>query len=381
MVLFVLLVVGAVILGAGAMLAPAWHTLQPRIGTSAILSLAWVSGGAVWWAYAFGWNTLVVDYLLFALLSGVVLGGTLSNGQARAEAEGRTLEDSEQGWTGPQDLLFFALVAGLIALALLRLAPIAPLSTPAYDGALALLQADALIIPTMPTAPAFPTLTAYLAQQLEQPMAAVQFGVGGVLLLLVVWGAYDFGSEWHSKPFGRAVALGALVSGGAGLAWLNGEHTMLMATAFAWAFLTYAVRVVRGAWAGDVLGAGLMLGAVIVADAQAGVLALLTYALIGGWALQKGAGLRYAGVLVVLAFALAPLALRGSAFIFPSVTAMATPFFLMSLPLSILVGIAFHHAFYNRLPASARGVLYRYAYAGMIACWAVVAVALWAWAG
>jgi hypothetical protein len=381
MVLFVLLVVGAVILGAGAMLAPAWHTLQPRIGTSAILSLAWVSGGAVWWAYAFGWNTLVVDYLLFALLSGVVLGGTLSNAQARAEAEGRTLEDSEQGWTGPQDLLFFALVAALIALALLRLTPIAPLSTPAYQGALALLQADALIIPTMPTAPAFPTLTAYLAGQLEQPMEAVQFGVGGVLLLLVVWGAYDFGGEWRDKSFGRALALGAIMSGSAGLAWLNGEHALLMAIAFTWAFLTYVLRVVRGAWWGDVVGAGLMLGAVIVADAQAGIVAVLTYVLLGGWAWGKGALVRYLGVLGVLAFALAPLALRGSLFVFAPSSAMAVPFFLMSVPLSLLVGVALYYNFYVRLPSSVRAVLYRYAYAGMIGCGLLAAVVVWEWLG
>ena len=61
-----------------------------------------------------GWDTLVVDYLLFALLSGVVLGGTLSTAQARAEARGERLEDRDQGWPGPGDLAFFAFAALLL---------------------------------------------------------------------------------------------------------------------------------------------------------------------------------------------------------------------------------------------------------------------------
>ena len=81
MSLFVVFILGAVLLGAGAMLSPAWRTAQPRVALSATLCLALVVGGAVFYAEAFGWDTLVVDYLLFALLSGVVLGGTLSTAQ------------------------------------------------------------------------------------------------------------------------------------------------------------------------------------------------------------------------------------------------------------------------------------------------------------
>ena len=70
---------------------------------------------------AFAWDTLVVDYLLFALLSGVVLGGTLSTAQARAEARGEQLADRDQGWPGPQDLAFFAVVAIVIIIPLVHL--------------------------------------------------------------------------------------------------------------------------------------------------------------------------------------------------------------------------------------------------------------------
>jgi hypothetical protein len=93
------------------MLAPAWNTAQPRIGLSAALALGLVMGGAIFWAMLFGWDTLVIDYLLFALVTAIFLGGTLSYGQKRAEARGEVLLDADQGWPGPRDLLFFAFVA------------------------------------------------------------------------------------------------------------------------------------------------------------------------------------------------------------------------------------------------------------------------------
>ena len=40
---------------------------------AATLCLALVVGGAIFYAEIIAWDTLVVDYLLFALLSGVVL--------------------------------------------------------------------------------------------------------------------------------------------------------------------------------------------------------------------------------------------------------------------------------------------------------------------
>jgi len=115
MALLALFVFGAVVLGAGAMLSPAWPTPQPRIGLAAALSLALIVGGTVFYASLIEWDTLVVDYLLFALVVGIFLGGTLSVGQTRAEKRGETLEDADQGWPGPQDLsvlTFFAVLIG-----------------------------------------------------------------------------------------------------------------------------------------------------------------------------------------------------------------------------------------------------------------------------
>src|SRR5574338_659480 len=99
MPLFIIFIFGAVIIGAGAILSPAMPTSQPRIGLAAALALGLVMGGAIFWAMLFGWDTLVIDYLLFALVTSIFLFGTLSYGQKRAESRGETLSDADQGWT------------------------------------------------------------------------------------------------------------------------------------------------------------------------------------------------------------------------------------------------------------------------------------------
>ena len=137
MPLFVIFIFGAVVIGAGAMLAPAWPAEQPRIGLGAALFLALVVGGALFWAMLFGWDTLVIDYLFFALITIIFLGGTLSYGQMRAEQRGEELPDMEQGWPGPRDLIFLALVA-LIFIVPAMILPV-PLDTDAQGfGYLAL---------------------------------------------------------------------------------------------------------------------------------------------------------------------------------------------------------------------------------------------------
>ncbi|NOG52544.1 MAG: hypothetical protein HND48_26175 [Chloroflexi bacterium] len=89
MTLIVFFIFGAVVLGAGAMLSPAYPTAQPRVGLNASLALALIAGGAVFYGTAAGWNTLVVDYMLFLLVTSIFLGGTLSFGQKRGRGARR----------------------------------------------------------------------------------------------------------------------------------------------------------------------------------------------------------------------------------------------------------------------------------------------------
>ncbi len=285
MPIFVVFIVWAVMIGAGTMLAPAWRTREPRIGLATTLALTLVAGGAVFWAFAFGWDTLVVDYLLFALVSLVVLGGTLSQAQARAEARGETLADELQGWPGPRDLLAFAAVGALITLGVLLL--------PAPDSARAQVLAeqtrvvlaegrlDAAADNSTPYPPAFIALTAYLSQQLNQDPLSTQYGVAAVLVFVLVWLAYDLGGEFRDKRLGRGLAVAALPTF---LLWLSGQYTTLFALMLMLALATYLLRVVRHADWWDAVAAGLMLGAVLFSDWQALYIAVCLYAFALAWA-------------------------------------------------------------------------------------------------
>jgi hypothetical protein len=285
MPLFIVFVFGAVVLGAGVMLSPAWPTKQPRIGLAASLALALVVGGAIFWAMLFGWDTLVIDYLLFALITTIFLGGTLAQAQTRAEAKGEILTDAQQGWPGPKDLAFFALVALLFIIPVLIL-PV-PLDTDAQGfGYLALMTRMGgtfdTLAPFQPDihylySPAFSALTAYLSQQLDQPMHLVQFSLAAALAFLCVWLAYDFGSELQDKRLGRAMAVAMLGGLGLFLAFIDSHFTAVMGLVFALAFLTYAMRYLRHRYPMDAIAAGLLLGAVVLTHPDTTIILGLGY--------------------------------------------------------------------------------------------------------
>ncbi len=297
MSLFVVFIFGAVLLGAGAMLSPAWPTAQPRIALSASLCLALIVGGAVFYAEAFGWDTLVVDYLLFALLSGVVLGGTLSTAQARAEARGERLADRDQGWPGPEDLAFFALAALLIIIPLLHLA--APLGAQGQVSALHSLatregESFASLAPFAPNvtviiAPGFHALSAYLSQQLGHPVPLIQMSVSAVIVFLLVWLAYDFGAEIRDKRLGRALAIALLLCGGPHLSNLDGHFAQLLALLFTLAFLFYALRCLRRFHLADCVTGGLMMGAVVYTSLSMSIIMLFGFVALVGLARFNGA--------------------------------------------------------------------------------------------
>lgn len=285
MPLFIVFVLGAVIIGTGALLAPAWPTTHPRIGLAAALALGLVVGGAIFCAMFIGWNTLVVDYLLFALVTTIFLGGTLTFGQKRAEARGISLADFQEGWPGPRDLLFFALVALVFIVPVLML-PV-PMDTDAQGfGYLALTARlgggfDTLA-PFHPEitylyAPGFSALTAYLSQQLQFGMHEIQFSVAAVLGFILVWLAYDFGTELQDKRLGRAMAVAMI--GGVGLytAYMDSHYTTMLALVFALAFLTYTLRYLRDGLRADAIAAGLMLGSVVLAHPDTTIILMLGY--------------------------------------------------------------------------------------------------------
>ncbi|MDZ4769526.1 MAG: DUF6541 family protein [Chloroflexota bacterium] len=295
MTLFVIFIFGAVIVGAGAMLAPALPAAQPRIGLAAAFALALVIGGAVFWSSLFGWDTLVVDYLLFALVTGIFLFGTLSYGQKRAEARGAVLLDADQGWTSGRDLLLFALAAAIFIVPAVIL-PV-PLDTDAqgfgYLGLMAKLGGSfSSLAPFQPEvsylyAPGFTALIAYLSHQLGIGLGAIQLGVAAVLGLVNVWVAYDLGSEVRDKRLGRAMALAMLGGMGLFLAFMDAHMTALLALIFAGAGITFMLRFMRERRWFDLIAAGLMLGAVVISHPDTTVILGLGVA---PWMLTMWAG-------------------------------------------------------------------------------------------
>ena len=297
MSLFVFFILAAVLLGAGAMLSPAWRTAQPRVALSATFCLGLIVGGAVFYAEIFGWDTLVVDYLLFALLSGVVLGGTLSTAQARAEARGERLDDRDQGWPGPGDLAFFAFAALLFLIPLSHLA--APLgehgqlvgfhSLAARDGGSFTSLAPYLAKEPVIISPGFHALAAYLSSQLDQSIPLIQLSAAAVVSLLLVWLAYDFGAEISGKRLGRAMAASTMLGLGAQRSFLDGRFAELLGLLFLAAGLVYTLRLLRQFNLADLIAAGLMMGAVAYSSLSLSLIALLGWAamLVLSWARQR----------------------------------------------------------------------------------------------
>jgi len=285
MSLFVFFILAAVLLGAGAMLSPAWRSAQPRIALAAVLCLGLVVGGAVFYAETIGWDTLVVDYILFALLSAVVLGGTLSTAQARAEARGERLADRDQGWPGPADLALFAFVALLLLIALFQIA--APQgeagqisgfhSLAARDGGSFNSLAPYHPSETVLIAPGLHALSAYLSAQLDQSIPLIQLSVAAVAMLLSVWLAYDFGAELQDKRLGRALAAATLLCFGLARSYLDGHVAELLALLFLAAFLLYALRLLRQFNLADLVAAGLMMGAVAYTSLSLSIATLLAW--------------------------------------------------------------------------------------------------------
>ena len=302
--IFTIFIFGAVALGAGVMLAPALpmprlaarqHT-APRIGLAAALALAIVIAGALFLASLFGWDTLVIDYLWFALLVGIFLGGTLALGTTRNEEAG--LADHEIGWPGVRELAFFALVLAIFAAPILVL-PV-PLDTDAQGfGYLALMlrQSGSLttLAPFHPEiaylySPGFPALAAYLSQQLGGGLHIIQFAAAAVLATIFIWLLWDLGNEvedWldddavhNSRPPRHASAVLALMGiVGTGLltAYMDSHFTTIMALVFALAFLIFITRYLRGGHWSDALAASVCLGAVPLTHPDTTIILMLGY--------------------------------------------------------------------------------------------------------
>ena len=288
-------IVGSVLLGAGALLAPALPGAVARIGLGAALTLALVLCGALAWTMLFGWDTLIIDYLLFALVTAVLLGGTLGRGQLARAREGEGNGDADLTWPGRTELALFALAAALFALPVLLLP--APPDTDAQGfGYLALMtrlggSLDNLA-PFHPEidylyAPGFSALVAWLSEKLGHPLHQVMFAFAAVLGLINVWLAHDLGGDLGGRDLGRAVALA--MAGGLGLylAFLDSHFTTLLALVFAQGFVLCALRYQRAGERIDLVCTGLFLAAVALSHPDTTIILALGF---GPWLVSMWAG-------------------------------------------------------------------------------------------
>jgi len=289
MPIFVVFIFASLVLGAGAMLAPALPTHGPRIGLAGALTLAFITSGSMFIAHLFGWNTLVIDYMWFAAIVGIFFAGTLSAGMFRSEAAGGTKEYG--GWPGPREIGFFTVIL-LIVIAPVLVMPV-PLDTDAQGfGYLALTMRESGSLTTLAPfhpeiewlySPAFPALIAYLSERLNAGIHTLQFAVGAVLTFLFILVAYDLGKELDpdveagSGKWAVTMALTALGGVGLMLAFLDSHFTAVMTLVFGLAFLTFAIRYHREGRRADFWAAAICLSAVPLSQPDMTIALILGY--------------------------------------------------------------------------------------------------------
>lgn len=266
MSLFVLFVLGAVIIGVGTMLAPALPTEQPRVGLTSTLALAIIVSGGILWTRFIGWDTLLIDYLLFGIVSLVILGGTMVQAHQKATGELDTADsDPEIDWMSRNDFLFFVMI-GLICLIPLFL----PEQTSVFTVNISHGQTLAEIENDYPQiqnfgATGFHVLSAYLSQQLQQDSSLVYPAVGSVLAFLCILITYDFGAELKNIQIGRILAVVMLIFLSIAYFIFPDFYNLLIVLLFIVALLIFALRTVKYRHWQDILGAIFLLGIIFLA--------------------------------------------------------------------------------------------------------------------
>lgn len=246
MILFIIFILLGLTLGTGTMLAPALPTKHPRIAVCGIFSFGIVLSGSVFYGTSFGWDTLVVDYLWFALIISIFLGGTLTLGMQRIE-DARAQGDNTltEGWPGWQTLSLFAAWLGVLIIVFWQADATANLK----DDANLITKVHVLqqshdfstlyTISDGENAPAVPALLAYLDHQLTPDTEEILSGLLITLYLLLAWQSFDLIREITQRDFfalgGIAIAAVTLL-----IFWL--EYTTIVAFNFLIAFSFFAWR-------------------------------------------------------------------------------------------------------------------------------------------
>lgn len=266
MVVFVTFIVSGLTLGVGTMLAPALPTRQPRIAVSAVFVLALILSGAVFLGASFGWDTLVIDYMWFAMIIGVFLGGTLTIGMSRIEEALARGENADTGWPGPRTLATFW---GWFIIVLLIVSTI---STPsAYQN--------------LPTSVNFKAphlgatiLLTYFDSQLTANSDHVYHGVLAVMVLLLIWLLYDFSNELDAR---ESVSWGLTLA--APVLLMGFDLALILATLFSLGFGFFALRWGQAGYRFEALAASICGAAAVLSNPYAVGFMVGGYLLLGAF--------------------------------------------------------------------------------------------------
>jgi hypothetical protein len=243
--------------------------------------------GAIFYGAAFGWDTLVVDYLWFALIIGVFLGGTLTIGMSRVEAALEAGETADFGWPGPGPLFVFAAwVAGVFIL--ISMANIDQLwsDSAGLQVNIDLLQTatdfDNLESMAGDAGPGVPALVAYLDAKLLAELDDVMRGLTIVSHVLLAWLLYDLGREITDREGVGWAGFGmALVP----LAGFQFAVVVVLAGVFASGFWLFSLRWARHGIAFDGFAAAVCAAAAVLVQPLT-VVAMGAMYLVNAWLLN-----------------------------------------------------------------------------------------------
>jgi hypothetical protein len=247
MTFFVIFVLMGLIMGTGTMLAPAIPSREPRIAASGIFSFGVVLSGSIFWGATFGWDTLVVDYLWFAVIVGIFLGGTLGVGMKRVEdaaEEAGEDEDAAMGWPGPLPLAIFFVWFMVVSFAFFNVDVEHLLVDD--DGLLERIEAlqdsnDFSIVEDVSTdqSPGFSAMLSYLDKQLDVRSTELLRGAFITFYVTLFWLLYDLGLTLNGNHHTVWLfPLGAVT----GLIVFPENYLVLLGANFVLAFWIFALR-------------------------------------------------------------------------------------------------------------------------------------------
>ena len=282
------LLIGGAVLAGGCGLRWRWAPPWRGIALSGVTVLALILVVGVAFASAFGFRAWAFDVLIALLAAWIVAGP--------GGRDGRTDD------LPPVPILLFFALAAMIFLAPALILPV-PLDTDAQGfGYLALTVREGGTLTTLAPfhpeieylySPGFPILIAYLTARTGIPIHQAQMAMGAALAILFVWLAYDFGIEAGGKRIGGGVSVATIAGFGLFTAYMDSHYTTLLALVFGLAFLTFALRVLRGGRWQDVVAAVVTLAALPISHPDTTIIVAIGYvpwviALAAKWLLSGG---------------------------------------------------------------------------------------------